>query len=147
MNKSFQFDRPCPQAPLGAGCAVQQTPFLRRIVLPDGARRHILRALLLVPILLLSMAPANATQQGPDRAVGSASGQRELRLALFGPQYSQDAQTGAVRGDVHLVETASTIASQMQLTLVLKCIRPFPRYWRACRKGRPTWRFSESIPH
>jgi polar amino acid transport system substrate-binding protein len=43
----------------------------------------------------------------------------KIRLALFLPQYSSDAATGEVRGDVHLVETARGLAERVGVELVL----------------------------
>jgi len=43
----------------------------------------------------------------------------KIRLGLFLPQYSSDAATGEIRGDVHLVETARGLAQRLGIELVL----------------------------
>jgi polar amino acid transport system substrate-binding protein len=43
----------------------------------------------------------------------------KMRLGLFLPQYSSDAATGEIRGDVYLVETARGLAERLGVELVL----------------------------
>lgn len=64
-------------------------------------------------------AKALAAQQAPDPRVADLVRAGQLRAALFAAQYTRDAATGEIRGDVHLVEVARALAARLGIRLVL----------------------------
>ena len=69
-------------------------------------------------VLLAGTFAANA-QETPDPRMNDLVHAGKLRAALFLPQFTQNPQTGEIRGDVHLVELARALASRIGVELVL----------------------------
>jgi polar amino acid transport system substrate-binding protein len=76
-----------------------------------------LQGSLFVSALLATVISANAQQ--PDPRVQDLARAGKLRAALFLPQFTKNALTGEIRGDVHLVETAQALAARIGIELVL----------------------------
>ncbi len=109
--------------------------FVQRLPSTRCTRRYGLRALVLLLFLPHLLQFAAAAQPGAEGTAGTSSGRGELRLALFGPQYSVDAGTGSIRGDVHLVEIASMLAGRLDLRLALATYPDIPALLTSLQNG------------
>src|SRR5262249_6513451 len=73
----------------------------------------------MIAVALLGGALIAHGRQIVDARVADLVRAGRIRLGLFLPQYTSDAATGEIRGDVHLVETARGLAERLGVELVL----------------------------
>ena len=73
-------------------------------------------ALMTLALVAVTLACA---QPAPDPRVADLVRTGKLRVALFLPQYTKDPATGAIHGEVHLVDTAGALAARLGVEMVL----------------------------